>query len=122
MKRPGRRQAKPGLSKDAETSTNSTTSIKFAGTKNKRAMRAIRALLKRPRSREQIDRIAGCSNGPGLIAYLRALGLGKSGLPCRLVRGLDRDGHVIRYGVYFLSESGRRAVNAWLRTQKGGAK
>lgn len=121
MKKSDRRQAKPDLFDTAETAPNSTTPIKFNGTDNPRYLRAIHALLVRPVPREQLDRVAGCSNSPALVAALRDMGLGKDGLPCTRVPDRDRDGCAIRRGVYFLSDAGRRAVNAWLRKRKGGA-
>jgi hypothetical protein len=89
--------------------------VTFAGTENPRYLRALHALLTRPMPRKSVDSKAGCSNGPDLIAALRALGLGKRGLPCAMVPDTDRDGRAVRRGVYYLSEPGRRAVNAWLR-------
>ncbi|MEC5218398.1 hypothetical protein RCH09_003367 [Actimicrobium sp. GrIS 1.19] len=122
MKKSDRRQAKPDLFETAETVPNSTTPVKFSGTDNPRHLRAIHALLVRPVPREQLDRVAGCSNGPDLIAALRDMGLGKDGLPCTKVPDRDRDGFAIRRGVYSLSEAGRRAVNVWLRKRTKGVK
>lgn len=96
MKKSDRHQAKPDLFETAETAFNSTTPVKFSGTDNPRFLRAIHALLVRPIPREQLDRVAGCSNGPALIAELRDLGLGKDGLPCTMVPDRDRDGFEIR--------------------------
>jgi hypothetical protein len=122
MKRSDRREAKSDLFETAETVSNPTMPVKFAGTDNPRYLRAIQALRVRPVPREQLDRIAGCSNGPALIAELRALGLGEEGLPCTKVPNRDRDGRSIRRGVYSFSNTGRRAVDAWLRKRQGGAK
>lgn len=121
MKKSDRLQAKSDLFENAETAPNSTTPVKFSGTENPRYLRALHALQVRAIPREQLDRIAGCSNGPALIAELRDLGLGKDGLPCTMIPDRDRDGFAIRRGVYSLSDAGRRAVNAWLRKRKGGA-
>jgi hypothetical protein len=120
MKKSDRLQAKSDLFENAEISSNFTTPVTFSGTDNPRYLRAIHALLENSISREQLDRIAGCSNGPALIARIRDLGLGKDGLPCTIVHDCDRDGKATSYGVYALSSYGRRAVNAWLR--QGGAK
>lgn len=121
MKKSDRRQARPDLFENAEIKPDCITPVKFSGTDNPRYLRAIHALQVRPVPREQLDRIAGCSNGPALIAELRDLGLGKHGLPCTMVPDYDRDGCAIRRGGYSLSEVGRRAVNTWLRKRKGGA-
>ena len=96
---------------------------KFTGTENPRHLRALAVLLRRPVPREQIDSIAGCSNGPALISDLRDLGLGDDHLPCERIKFVDRDGCPCRPGVYSLTETGRRMVNAWMakRTQGGAA-
>nr|WP_314622898.1 hypothetical protein [uncultured Noviherbaspirillum sp.] len=122
MKKSNRLQAKPDLFKIAESACDSTTPLKFLGTDNPRHLRAIQALWVRPMGREQLDRLAGCSNGPALIAELRSLGLGKVGLPCTMIGDRDRDGCAIRRGVYSLSEVGRRAINYWLSKRNGGVK
>lgn len=104
------------------TDTNRSTSRiprEFAGTKNVRALRVIQALSVRPRKREEIDRIAGASNGPDLIADLRRLGLE---LPCTKVPAVDRDGQYIRHGVYQFSSADYDKVRAWLCTPKKGEK
>jgi len=67
-------------------------------------LRALAALLRRPIPREQLDSIAGCSNGPELIAELRRRGLGDDHLPCERIKFIDRDGNVCRPGVYSLTE------------------
>ena len=114
-KKSGRDQAEPDLFKTAEPVDHSTSLVAFRGTQNLRYLRALQALLTRPLPREHVDKVAGCSNGPDLIANLRDLGLGKSGLLCTMVPDRDRDGSTIKRGVYSLSETGRRAVHAWLR-------
>jgi hypothetical protein len=91
---------------------------KFTGTDNLRHLRVIHAEMIRPRKREEIDRIAGASNGPELIAELRRRGLR---IPCRRMPGIDRDGYRIYFGVYEFDDEDRRAVSAWLRKRKGGA-
>jgi hypothetical protein len=90
---------------------------KFTGTDNPRMLRAIHRLLLGPATREQLDKDAGCSNSPDLIANLRKLGLGMHGLPCTMVPVRDRDGLVVRRGVYSFSAAGRRAVIAGLAEQ-----
>lgn len=106
---------------DSRTS-NSTPKgpSKFAGTSNPRHLRVIRALLTRPRKREEIDSIAGASNGPELIAELRRRGLRT---PCQRTPGIDRDGLPIKFGIYALDDTDRRKLTAWqrLRDEKGRA-
>lgn len=93
----------------------------FLGTENPRQLRVIHALLQRPRRREDVDSIAGCSNGPELIAAIRRLGLGDEHLPCERVHFIDRDGRLCRPGVYSLTGKGRRMIYRWLaRVSKSG--
>ena len=104
----------PEPSKENPSAPNSA---KFTGTDNPRHLRVIPALMTRPRRREDIDDIAGCSNGPDLIAALRDMGLE---VPCNRVKFLDRDGNTCRPGIYSFTERDRRQVWAWLaRVRKG---
>lgn len=94
-------------------------SAKFTGTDNPRHLRAIAALLRRPLPRENLDTVAGCSNGPELVAELRRRGLE---LPCKRINFVDRDGFICRPGVYFLTDVDRRKLHQWqARQRKGGA-
>ena len=86
----------------------------FAGTDNPRHLRALHALLIRPRTREELDRITGASNGPELMAELRRKGLC---IPCQRTPGTDRDGRAIKFGTYWLTEADRRALNVWMRAR-----
>lgn len=89
----------------------------FAGTDNPRHLRVIPALLARARRREDVDDIAGCSNGPDLIAALRDLGLE---VPCKRIKFIDRDGKLCRPGVYSFTTKDRRLIWAWqVRIRKG---
>lgn len=90
---------------------------KFTGTDNPRHLRFIHAVLGRPRRREDVDSIAGCSNGPELVAELRRRGLE---VPCERIWFIDRDGYTCRPGVYSLTTADRRKVNAWLAKRKKG--
>lgn len=58
---------------------NSNPSSRFLGTTNKRHLRVLAVLLVRRLFREELDKIAGCSNGPELVAELRRRGLE---IPC----------------------------------------
>jgi len=88
---------------------------RFAGTNNPRHLRVITALSARPQTREGIDTIAGCSNGPELIAELRRLGLS---IPCTRLNFRDRDGKICRPGVYSLTNTDRRKLSQWI-TKRG---
>lgn len=93
---------------------------KFEGTDNPRHLRVVSALWVRPRKREEIDRIAGASNGPEIIAELRRRGLD---VPCQRTPAIDRDGYPIRFGVYEFDNDDRRKLRTWmrLRNAKGRA-
>lgn len=94
----------------------------FAGADTPRQLRVIMALLTRPRSREAIDEIAGCSNGPDLVARLRKNGLE---IPCENTPCIDRDGKEVKQGVYYFNADDKRKVRSWLirreRAMKGEA-
>jgi hypothetical protein len=83
----------------------------FLGTENPRHLRALNALLRRPMPREHIDREAGCSNGPELVAELRRRGLT---VPCDRAPVIDRDGREVGRGVYHLTKADRRKLHHWL--------
>lgn len=100
----------------AESSAPNTR--KFTGTDNPRHLRIIPALMTRPRRREDVDAIAGCSNGPDLIAALRCLGLD---VPCERIKFIDRDGCVCRPGVYSFTAKDRRLIWAWQARLKKGS-
>lgn len=88
-----------------------TPQAKFTGTNNPRHLRAIAALMKRPMPREELDKWAGCSNGPELIAELRRRGLE---IKCPRIRFTDRDGKACHPGVYHFTNTDRRKINKWL--------
>jgi len=87
---------------------------RFAGTDNPRHLRVIHALLRRPMPREQLDREAGASNGPDLVAELRRRGLE---LPCTRTKKADRDLFDCWPGVYHLTQRDRQKIGVWLRNR-----
>ena len=90
----------------------------FMGTDNVRHLRVIQAVTVRPISREELDRVAGCSNGPELVAELRRRGLD---LPCVRTKKKDRDLFDCYPGVYHFTKQDRRRVLAWISTRGGAA-
>lgn len=84
----------------------------FLGTDNPRHKRVIQALLSNPRTREAVDRIAGASNGPELMAELRRRGLDA---PCQKVPALDRDGLPTKVGIYSFTADDRKKIELWKR-------
>jgi hypothetical protein len=107
MKRPTPQKAEPS----ALNSVDFTVRTRFAGTNNPRHLRVLAILLHRPISRQQLDNIAGCANGPALVSDLRDLGLT---ILCERIRFIDRDGNICRPGVYSLTIADRRKVHAWM--------
>jgi len=94
---------------------------KFTGTDNPRHLRVLRALLVCKRSRKEIDRIAGASNGPALMGWLRRHGL--ISLEAKKEHSIDRDGRAVTFGIYEFDDHDRHAVNVFflLRDAKGKA-
>lgn len=90
------------------------SSAKSTGTNNPRHLRALAVLLRRPLAREDLDSVAGCSNGPALVGALRDKGLT---LPCDRIELPDRDGRLCRPGVYSLTASDRRSLLQWVARQ-----
>ena len=84
--------------------------IPFA-TVNSREIRIIRALATRPRTREELDLIAGASNVPDAIAVLRRKGLE---IPSCREPEQDCDGAVVYRGRYrFTDTDKRRTRGIW---------
>lgn len=110
-----------GLQETQEIEKQKCTPVsKFVGTDNPRHLRAIVALLRRPLSRQELDSVAGCANGPALVADLRGLGLS---IDCNRIKFVDRDGCTCRPGVYSFTAADRRKVHQWQarRTLRGAA-
>jgi hypothetical protein len=64
--------------------------------------------------REDVDRIAGASNGPEIIAQLRLKLTGHDGIDTHRVDSVDRDGNPCRPGRYRLNDVGRARLNKLL--------
>ena len=94
---------------------NSNRPAHFAGTDNPRHLRVIQALMTRPLPREQLDTLAGASNGPELVAELRRRGLE---LPCTRTKKKDRDLFDCWPGVYHFTQQDRRRVYRWLAKRR----
>ena len=96
-------------------SANFAAPSRFSGTDNPRHLRVIQALLTRPLPREQLDSVAGASNGPELVAELRRRGLE---VPCTRTKKKDADFFDCWPGVYHLTQQDRRRVYKWLANQR----
>ena len=108
MKTPAIPEGKTSAREQGDSKTPAT----FLGTDNPRHLRVIHAVWVRPIPREQLDQVAGCSNGPELVAELRRRGLK---MPCERAKKKDRDLFDCYPGVYHLTEGDRRKLNAWKR-------
>ena len=110
---------KTPASKTEETSACVTAASisKFTGTDNPRHLRAIAALIRRPMPRESLDKEAGCSNAPELVAELRRRGLEA---PCERIKFVDRDGSHCRPGVYHLTDTDRHKLRRWMASRQIG--
>lgn len=99
---------------------SSANSAEFVGTDNPRHLRALAVMLRRPISRQELDSVAGCANGPALVSDLRDRGLT---IDCDRIHFIDRDGKDCRPGVYHLSEGDRRKDTpvAGKGRQRGGS-
>lgn len=108
---------------DQNKHVDSSKQARFYGTTNPRHLRVITVLMRRPLHRQELDAVAGCSNGPDLVMALRDLGLDKDKhLTCTRVPFIDRDGKPCHPGVYALTSEGKRLIWAWhARVRKGGA-
>lgn len=102
--------------KNADTQKNasaldSAEYTRFIKRLTQRQHRVIAALLNGPRSREQIDRIAGASNGPEVIRQLRESGFT---IVCEMVKHTDRDGKPGKHGIYHFTANDRQKALDYL--------
>lgn len=104
----------PGIE---STTPSAPSKRKFTGTDNPRHLRAIFAMMVRPRRRVDLDDIVGATNSPELVAELRRRGLE---VPCERIHFLDRDGKACRPGVYFFTASDRRLIRQWQASIRKG--
>lgn len=88
MRSPDRLQNVSGLKAQPHLNTTSP-----------RHTRVLRALAARPLMREELDAVAGASNGPEIVRALRASGWA---IRCDRVERTDRDGKPCRPGRYSL--------------------
>ncbi len=110
------KNARPPEGKPSALDSAKSKPARFTGTDNPRHLRALQALLVRPTPRETLDSVAGCSNGPELVAELRRRGLE---MPCTRTKKKDRDLFDCWPGVYHLTQADRRKLAAWKRRRTG---
>jgi hypothetical protein len=104
----------PEPSKENPSAPNSA---QFTGTDNPRHLRVIATMLRRPTSRQELDSLAGCANGPALVQELRERGLA---VPCQRITVIDRDGMKCHPGVYDFTASDRRKLHQWMAKRSTG--
>ncbi len=98
---------------EEQSSLDSNRIKPFVGTNNPRRIRALIALVYRDCvSREDLDRLAGCTNSPDLVAQLKK----RCGLDIQMreVHTKDRDGRSTWFGVYSLAIEDKYRVRQWL--------
>ena len=78
-------------------------------TDNPREIRIIRALSSGPKTREELDRIAGASNSPDAILVLRRKGLE---IPACREPVQDRDGEIVQRGIYRFSDTDKQRTRS----------
>jgi hypothetical protein len=86
----------------------STTRIPQLTPRQLRVCQALRQRLKL--WREEVDSIAGASNGPEIMRQLRLKGLEWK---CERIPKLDRDGKPCEPGLYSIDDAGRATLLRW---------
>ena len=93
--------------------------VKFAYFGHPREGRILLELLRRPMPREQVDQVAGASNGPSLIQRLRERGLA---IPCDRAEVIDQDGRPCKRGIYNVTASDRVAIHRAFKEFAAGSR
>ena len=94
----------------AEASIPNSVQFNKMPTFTPRHKRGLWALWNGPLMRDELGRVAGASNAPGLVAELRAKGID---IHCELVERIDRDGKSCWPGRYSLTSAGRATLRGW---------
>jgi hypothetical protein len=84
-------------------------------TSNPRHLRILILVVRHSMTREHVDAEAGCSNGPELMAELRRRGLQ---LPCDRIPAYDRDGKLVKRGVYHATTTDRRKIQRFFAERR----
>jgi len=92
--------------------------IPFQGTDSPRALRILQRLAKTFLTREEVDLVAGASNGPEEIRKLREAGLE---LPCYRLGTYDRDGRWVFRGLYGATNRDRKEILKLFASMNDGA-
>lgn len=89
----------------AEPGANQKKRVNYI--RSPRERRLLAALLERPITREQADRIARASNSPDVVFKLRSHGID---VQMTRIGFVDADGRASNYGRYWLKQSDKRAA------------
>lgn len=101
-----------GITKESDQDI--TIAYDFKGTKSPRRIRTLIALVYRDYvSRENLDRLAGCSNSPDLVFQMKRAGLP---IQTREVKAKDRDGRKTHYADYYLTPAIKAKAKEWLES------
>ena len=101
---------------EAASENTDKTDSRPASIKSQRQIRALRALLAGPMRREHLDRAAGASNSPDVVASLRQRGIR---IACDTSQPFtDRDGRQTFPGVYSLHPDDRAKAIALLKNSE----
>ena len=118
MTKPPIHDQAPGASEEGNHNPgNSKAPTEFLGTDNPLHLRVIQAATVPPTPREDLDKVAGCGNGPDLVAELRRRGLE---MPRSRTKKLDRNLFDCWPAVYHLTQRDRRKLVAWRRERAAG--
>lgn len=92
-----------------------SSDVRFIGAPTLRQSLVLRALIKKPQSRESLDRIASVSNAPEIVSQLRRRGLGSKHLQCHRQCHTDKFGQPGWHGLYMLTQMGKLAAISALK-------
>lgn len=102
------------MPKEKQANEVGAMKVRVSSGRSYRMIRLVHALLRGPITREDADRVAGCSNSPDLVADIRRIGLGHKHLVCTLFTVVDRDGKASRPGRYSITPEGHAMLTEWL--------
>lgn len=109
----GKKNAQPH--KNAELSAQDSAYFSKTPKLTPRQTRLVHALIALSpgewMAREEVDRIAGASNGPQVVAEVRQM-FGRDSIDMRRVAATDRDGRPCNPGRYRLTDAGRSRITA----------
>jgi hypothetical protein len=115
MKNPANLGGSSGAGNTEHIDTTAETEDHQFYTSNPRHLRILILVVRHSMTREHVDAEAGCSNGPELMAELRRRGLQ---LPCDRIPAYDRDGKLVKRGVYHATAYDRRKIQRFFAERR----